>query len=284
MVTKENIDDVCQTLKKADPLTGEDGFTKHFLLLNRQFDLPVTVAREVVHSAKNRYSDKLPLDKYRVQLLVAGLTLDETYINATYVNNFLISAQSPLESTCKDFWLMISSNKVKTILMLNEFKENGSTYKKYYPSKTEVLNFGVVEVELKSKVLIRQNLIRRCFVVKCTVDGETIAVDHYKVKSLKPSCDDCDLASVIVTLKSIDYREHDTTVIHCDDGFGRTGSVIAAIMAIYEIESCGQCNMYELLNKILRRSPFYFGKKSEFKFIYMILNEFYSKKKKEILI
>ncbi|XP_047127004.1 uncharacterized protein LOC100208603 [Hydra vulgaris] len=272
-VSKENVHKTYQNLKKVDPVTGEDGFTKYFKLLNRQLDLPITVANKPVHELKNRYSDKLPLDEYRVQLLITGLTLDETYINATNVNDWIISTQSPLESTIKDFWLMILCKNVKTILMLNELKENDNIYIKYYPNKQKAFDYGTFTIELKSKTILNQCLIRRCFTIK-TADNEVFIVNHYQVKFFK--INDYNRVGIINALKLMNYQEGETIVVHCDDGFGRTGSIIAVIQIIYEISKHGECNIMKILNALLSRSPFYLEKECHYKFIYTVLDEFYA--------
>ena len=80
----------------------------------------------------NRYHDLKPFKHTRVRLMQRSADIDDSYINANYINSStkvndqaFIATQGPLPSTKENFWRMILQENTRLIINLTKIKEHG---------------------------------------------------------------------------------------------------------------------------------------------------------------
>ncbi|XP_021354522.1 receptor-type tyrosine-protein phosphatase kappa-like [Mizuhopecten yessoensis] len=105
---------------------------------------------------KNRYSNLLPVDKYR-PLLSTPIDGHNDYINAVFLSDaskrveYLIT-QMPLPHTVVDLWRLVYEQHITSIVMLNtEFDQQDDRIGVYWPRSEEQLNIGPFVVTEKSR-------------------------------------------------------------------------------------------------------------------------------------
>uniref|UniRef100_A0A183IE11 protein-tyrosine-phosphatase n=1 Tax=Soboliphyme baturini TaxID=241478 RepID=A0A183IE11_9BILA len=119
----EKIDEHVKKLRNVDcePNLMSEEFNKLSLMLedNRGCEF----ARKEHNVSKNRFSDLIPYDRFRIILSPVFGFDDASYINASpvrgYFNTFILT-QDPLAETLWDFWRMISEQGAGSIVMLSE--------------------------------------------------------------------------------------------------------------------------------------------------------------------
>ncbi|CAI8010985.1 Receptor-type tyrosine-protein phosphatase mu [Geodia barretti] len=110
------------------PQTQLTEYENQFRVLEKVSPKPCEIPRNkaLQHPFKNRNDYYLPSDDWGVVL--RGDKQD--YIHATFVNGYkqkraFIIAQSPMESTARDFWKMVHDRKCGVIVMLCDLLEDG---------------------------------------------------------------------------------------------------------------------------------------------------------------
>ncbi|CAI8054857.1 Receptor-type tyrosine-protein phosphatase alpha, partial [Geodia barretti] len=131
----ECIDEITQILDQVSSNVGE---AKSFAAQN--------------NLAKNRSTDFLPVDNWRVVL--KGENPD--YIHASSVHGYkkhraFIITQGPMRSTARDFWKMVYSRKCSVVVMLSDLIElDEEVCYQYWPGK-RAQTYGEFRVELLSE-------------------------------------------------------------------------------------------------------------------------------------
>ncbi|CAI8037248.1 Receptor-type tyrosine-protein phosphatase delta, partial [Geodia barretti] len=136
-----NLRRVTQKMTECDTQTNLNDFEKQFEVLEKVSVKPGEIARSEAlrNPTKNRSDDYLPGDAWRVALR-GDL---QTYIHAVFVNGYkqqraFIIAQSPMESTARDFWKMVHDRKCGVIVMLCDLVEDEQVAKPYSGTVTLV--------------------------------------------------------------------------------------------------------------------------------------------------
>jgi receptor-type tyrosine-protein phosphatase F len=176
---------------------------------------------------KNRYKNTIAYDDTRVVLEYNDEEGD--YINANYVNGYdtpraFIATQAPLPTTVQDFWLMICQEKVTTIVMLTEVRENGIVKcEQYWPDFPSRCRFGKFLIENVSTKMF-PDYIERNLQVK--YENTTHFVQHFQYITWPdhgvPLC----LQAFTSFMKQIEDIHKVPMVVHCNAGCGRTGTLI----------------------------------------------------------
>ncbi|KAJ8040193.1 Receptor-type tyrosine-protein phosphatase kappa [Holothuria leucospilota] len=208
-------------------------------------------------SKKNRFPDLLPVyhcflkyfqlilfiavEKKRPYLQTLGKNSSSNYINACSVMSYrkmssFIATQSPLPSTIEDFWRLVFDWKCPLIVMLNQLDKNDGTVCKYWPDAGS-LQYGHITVELKM-MQKEHRYISRLFEVDHAHAQKPISVQHLQLNSWdenKP----WDIYNFIKDIEKLqqDFRMVEPTVIHCINGVGRSGVVLAVKSEIERIEA-----------------------------------------------
>jgi protein tyrosine phosphatase len=165
---------------------------------------------------KNRYKNTIAYDDTRVVLEYNDEEGD--YINANYVNGYdtpkaFIATQAPLPTTVQDFWLMICQEKVTTIVMLTEVRENGIVKcEQYWPDFPSRCRFGKFLIENVSTKMF-PDYIERNLQVK--YENTTHFVQHFQYITWPdhgvPLC----LQAFTSFMKQIEDIHKVPMVVHC---------------------------------------------------------------------
>jgi protein tyrosine phosphatase len=82
-------------------------------------------------------------------------------------NKDYIACQSPLRSTCEDFWDMIIQYRITKIVMLNKFQQENNCYQYIPINKGQSLHFDRIEIKvtnieyyLDNKLEIRHLIVK----------------------------------------------------------------------------------------------------------------------------
>ncbi|CAF1058430.1 unnamed protein product [Rotaria sordida] len=179
------------------------------------------------------------------------------YINANEIRgaNSLkqyIACQSPLKSTCEDFWDMIIQYSIKKIVMLNELeRENSqdpSSTSQCYPyipmNKNETLDFNRIKIKVNNieYYLDNQLEIRRLFVEK---NNKQYNIVHFFFTDWpKYGIINCrtliDLTEIVNQYDEESINLSSPIVVHCSSGTGRTGTYIAVDIITHLLDQSNQ--------------------------------------------
>ncbi|KAJ8040184.1 Receptor-type tyrosine-protein phosphatase alpha [Holothuria leucospilota] len=190
---------------------------------------------------KCRYPDIIPVEKKRPYLQSQGKNSSSNYINACFVMSYrkeksFIATQSPLPSTIEDFWRLVYDWGCPLIVMLNQLDEGDETVCKYWPDAGSS-QYGHITVELKEERK-ESRYTSRLFQVDHAHNQKPISVHHLQLNSW----DENNLWDIYSFIKDIEKLQQDfmmvePTVIHCINGVGRTGIIIAVKSEMERIEA-----------------------------------------------
>ena len=209
----------------------------------------------------NRHNDILPYEYNIVPIDPNNLDKKDinNYINASYITSpfdnkskLFIATQTPLENTISSFWKMIYNHKIKLIIMLSNLEEEKQEkYKIYWPnSKEEKLKINEgdfnIDIELIHKEDIApQTVLLRKFKINNEFEIKQIQVISWPEHGL-PGEEFLVYMIMEKMIKDFEEQRKDNVpvVVHCCDGVGRTGTLIA----IFLIDMC-----LELLKKLKKK-------------------------------
>ncbi|XP_071501781.1 receptor-type tyrosine-protein phosphatase epsilon-like [Diadema antillarum] len=231
----------------TDPRTGSCPMAQEFRLLDAFSVHPKKTetigARSQLNSMKNRYKNKLPIDRMRPYLMtqIDGCT---DYINASFLPGFkhkneFIGTQTPLPETVVDLWRLVVDYKVTCILMLHGSSKDKS-FASYFPEKGSQ-KYGPYTATLLSKENLNHITCRSIQVVKD--DSKKVHEVHQlqlkscPVQAELPSSIQ-DVLELYEQLTKARCSEEDgdspgPVLVHCRDGEGVTG-MVCALFAVLE--------------------------------------------------
>ncbi|CAI8052191.1 Receptor-type tyrosine-protein phosphatase S [Geodia barretti] len=162
------------------PQTQLTEYENQFRVLEKVSPKPWEIPRNkaLQHPFKNRNDYYLPSDDWGVVL--RGDKQD--YIHATFVNGYkqkraFIIAQSPMESTARDFWKMVHDRKCGVIVMLCDLLEDGQeTCYQYWPVRRGMAQFREYTVDLMEEKPVKGFVMRTLVVVNEKVTLPNIAI------------------------------------------------------------------------------------------------------------
>ena len=246
--TIENHDFACE-LKLLKWITEDEKHKNKFIKI------------DIKEKKLNRHNDILPYEYNIVPIDPNNLDKKDinNYINASYITSpfdnkskLFIATQTPLENTISSFWKMIYNHKIKLIIMLSNLEEEKQEkYKIYWPnSKEEKLKINEgdfnIDIELIHKEDIApQTVLLRKFKINNEFEIKQIQVISWPEHGL-PGEEFLVYMIMEKMIKDFEEQRKDNVpvVVHCCDGVGRTGTLIA----IFLIDMC-----LELLKKLKKK-------------------------------
>ncbi len=157
-------------LSDKNPVTEKSLFREQFELLEKF--LPALTVEQcqdalcTINLKKNRFETIVPPDKYRPRLLTPGGRDRTDYINALFVDSYLlprnfIVTQTPLAHTVIDFWKLVWDYRVSAIVMLNGSDFTEESCAAYWPArrgqhKYEPFFVNMTHVTDKEHVIVRR--------------------------------------------------------------------------------------------------------------------------------
>ncbi|KAJ5078988.1 receptor-type tyrosine-protein phosphatase [Anaeramoeba ignava] len=208
-----------------------------------------TEAEKPENMLKNRHSDVLPNNKFRVHLKNSV----NDYINASFIfdnentdidNPKYIACQCPLLRTQNDFWQMILEQNVFVIVSLTDAEhlstDENNRHKcgKFWPKKNSLLKFNNIIIEKRSKDFHEncKNLVIRKLEIK--YEKETRIISHIQYLGwpdfgVPETTEEFELLRNFVN----ENCEKVPIVVHCCAGVGRTGVFILVDLILKRLKN-----------------------------------------------
>jgi len=201
-----------------------------------EFDLGsfARAAFDPANAHKNRCTDILPYEKFRVLLNKENNASSSSYINATYIMDddprraLYIVTQGPLASTVDDFWQMVWEQGTVVIVNLTCLAEGSVVLcQRYWPDSGREL-YHIYEVTLLSEHESCDNYVVRNFSVQNTQNGKVRDITQFHFLSWpaeRPSVPESATA-LLEFRRRVNkcFRGSSPIVVHCSDGVSRTGT------------------------------------------------------------
>ncbi|XP_070610376.1 receptor-type tyrosine-protein phosphatase O isoform X1 [Erythrolamprus reginae] len=188
-----------------------------------------------MNRSKNRYTNILPYDFSRVQLVTMNEEEGSDYINANYIPGYnspqeYIATQGPLPETRNDFWKMVLQQKSQIIVMLTQCNEKRRVKcDHYWPFAEEAVLYGDIMVEMLSEEE-QANWVFRNF--RISYADEVQDVMHFNYTSwpdhgVPPTNAAESILHFVQMVRQQATKSKGPMVVHCSAGVGRTGTFIA---------------------------------------------------------
>uniref|UniRef100_A0A1A8G7Y0 Receptor-type tyrosine-protein phosphatase C n=1 Tax=Nothobranchius korthausae TaxID=1143690 RepID=A0A1A8G7Y0_9TELE len=206
---------------------------------------------------------------------------DETstkYINASHIHGYwgshaLITAQTPLEDTCADFWLMVYQKRAFTIVMLSDCKEDSEPI---YWSR-EKKTFGDFEVEVTSTD-ISPSVITRSIQIRHVRRKEIRTVKHFQFLKWKGTELPEQTRDFMEMIKNIRHAYKDSesqkgvpVVVHCDDGSSRSGIFCALWNLLDSADTEKLVDIFQVVKTLRKERQGMMSSLDQYQFLYSAL-------------
>ena len=274
----ENHDFICE-LKLLKWITEDENHKNKFIKIDTK------------QKSLNRHNDILPYEYNLVHVDKDNSNKSDinNYINASYITNpfnnkskIFIATQTPLETTISSFWKMIYTHKVKLIIMLSDsLEEKEEKFKKYWPNeKGEILKINEGGINLNIELIHREEVapqiaLLRKFKINNEFELKQIQVISWPVHGLPGE----EYLVNMLFEKMIKHftdqiNENVPVVVHCCDGVGRTGTLIAIFlinMCLEELKKMEKEPMmcvFNIIRKLREQRYSFVTDVEQYKFIY----------------
>uniref|UniRef100_A0A8C6P2Q4 Receptor-type tyrosine-protein phosphatase C n=1 Tax=Nothobranchius furzeri TaxID=105023 RepID=A0A8C6P2Q4_NOTFU len=214
---------------------------------------------------------------------------DETstkYINASHIHGYwgshaLITAQTPLEDTSADFWLMVYQKRAFTIVMLSDCKEvlntfGGGDIEPIYWSR-EKKTFGDIEVEVTSTD-ISPSVITRSIQIRHVRRKEIRTVKHFQFLKWKGAELPEQTQDFMEMIKNIRHAYKDSgsqkgvpVVVHCDDGSSRSGIFCALWNLLDSADTEKLVDIFQVVKTLRKERQGMMSSLEQYQFLYSAL-------------
>uniref|UniRef100_A0A1A8RX93 Receptor-type tyrosine-protein phosphatase C n=1 Tax=Nothobranchius rachovii TaxID=451742 RepID=A0A1A8RX93_9TELE len=206
---------------------------------------------------------------------------DETttkYINASHIHGYwgshaLITAQTPLEDTSADFWLMVYQKRAFTIVMLSDCKEDSEPI---YWSR-EKKTYGDIEVEVTSTD-ISPSVITRSIQIRHVRRKETRTVKHFQFLKWKGTELPEQTQDFMEMIKNIRHAYKDSgsqkgvpVVVHCDDGSSRSGIFCALWNLLDSADTEKMVDIFQVVKTLRKERQGMMSSLEQYQFLYSAL-------------
>ncbi|EFA82970.1 protein tyrosine phosphatase [Heterostelium album PN500] len=215
---------------------------------------------------KNRYSNVLPPEQYRVPISVDSDDEDATdYINASYISDQYskekkyICTQGPLENTFNDFWRMVWEVKSNVIVMLTREEENNKKKCDRYWIETGSKDYGNYRLHFETVITLNE-LIQRYFVIENIETKEKRKLVHYQYIAWPDHGTPVSIKGFLSLIQAVDKDvKTGPIIVHCSAGIGRSGTF---------------CVVHSVVNYIkLSQRPGMVQTKEQYRFCYSAIAE-----------
>ncbi|XP_037777090.1 receptor-type tyrosine-protein phosphatase S-like [Penaeus monodon] len=211
---------------------------------------------------KNWCKNILPCNSTRVILTPLFDIQSTDYINASHIEGFgggleYIASQGPLDTTVGDFWRMIWEQRVSAVIMAANFHETSEMYPgcrlaEYIRVGPPLQGSGFTVTILKSRLIKEFS----SSTVQIEYNGATHTLEHYHHPKWEKNPHKNVTRSLAAMLRHfLDKHKEGKVVVHCTDGFERTGTVLAALLLMEMIKHEKRLDVSEVFTRLRRCRP-----------------------------
>lgn len=195
----------------------------HKLPDNREDLERCTYARNGENYSQNRFTNIFPFDDN-------AFRGEGFYYNASLLfDGGLLAAQGPENKHQDDFWKMIWQSQCSTIVMLTKTSECCQ----YWPDEKEVLKAGVITIRLLSETGEDNRISRKLLLQRDNIER---TVTHHQFTGF-PDHGTAAPAEIAALVQKIGaFSPENPALAHCRAGIGRTGTLLAALMAYRQVQ------------------------------------------------
>lgn len=245
----------------------------------------------------NRFQNRIPYEYNAVSVSKEKSKNPQNYINASFItgaqNTPFICAQNPMENTLTSFWLMIINHKISLDVLLSySFEEGIDKYIPYWPAEMDK-SLIINDTEHKIKYEIKQSqestsVIDKYFLFryfKIYKDGEEIHsltqlhFNGWEDHSIPISQMRSSMIDVLIN-QILEDKKNGTILVHCSDGVGRTGTLLALFNVITclmaqkkESVSSPVYNIFNIVRKLREERIGMVSDTSQYQFIYDVVKK-----------
>ncbi|XP_033637087.1 receptor-type tyrosine-protein phosphatase epsilon-like [Asterias rubens] len=268
-------------LKKVTTSTGKSGLQQQLEKLNsvtkpvNRDDCQAGQMPENAH--KNRYPDKIPVDRFRPHLMSGGSESSTDYINASFLNSpsckgVYIVTQMPWPHNVNDMWRMVNDYNVTCIVMLNPKHDMNQSCGQYWPEEQSPIKSGSYTITLQHTERIDDNIIVRYMTLVTCGKQRARLICHLQFldwpnEGLPSSC-----KSVLKLVKAVKKwkQEHGKhrVAVHCIDGEGASGTFCALSNIMEKLEDEKVVDIFQSVKKIRATCPRLVWSLAHYTFLY----------------
>ena len=256
------VDNVCTNLGLLATSNQMSGFELEFNLLKRDYEeKDFTSANNEINKQKNRYTRILPYEDTRVTLPILNEQLETDYVNASFIDGItqkqqFIATQTPLASTIPDFWRMIWQQKSRIIVMITT--QSSDFDECYFPEKLQI--YDKFQVEKLSERVNKDNYVYQQFSVMNLNSGEARTISHFQFSPFSQLNKSVSAKALLLLCQEIAnmYQSIMTgpITVHCNNGSGNTGMLIAVMNLLEEMKESHQLNISQTVHYLRSQRPF----------------------------
>ncbi|KAJ8040049.1 Receptor-type tyrosine-protein phosphatase alpha [Holothuria leucospilota] len=260
---------------------NKNNIMEEFHLLKKGQQYPWIVSTRPENKKKNRYKNLYTYDHSRV--IIGNLSDDKNsdYFNASYIldhhgKQSFIASQAPKANSVNDFWNMIWSEEVTTVVMLTNLIENGKDRcTKYWPNDEGCSQvFGTIVVFWTSTTIFADFIVRKLQVSQGDALREVYQVHFTAWPDMDVPSERTPLMDCIQHTKKIHKHSHSPILTHCSAGVGRTGTFISIYCLMEVIKNEENINVFKFVNEARKSRINFVLKENQYLFIYKCLVDY----------
>ncbi|XP_077969700.1 uncharacterized protein LOC120330702 isoform X2 [Styela clava] len=272
------------TYKNMQRINGQSSEIDHeFDMLD--YFLPLDTDQDAGYKTENKHFNRdqtvIPYDHNGVFIQMNPTDKCVPYYNASnitsyYPTDIFIAAQTPTSEGTEAFWRMILDNKVSMIVSLCEKNEEADYC--FWPDKARERKYGHVSVKT-TKETSSMGCTEREFSVSLKEKKTTVSQIHYGQWSeqVNPANSGTVLeiiASVEKHHQTLSNSENKTTLVHCSDGSGRTGTFCAISNLIERLKNENRVDVFRTVKDLRDQRPMMVRTVGQYEFCYQAVSDF----------
>ena len=256
------IDNVYTNLGLLAPSNQMSGFELEFNLLERGYEENnFSSANNDMNKQKNRYTRILPYEDTRVILPILNEQSESNYINASFIDGVtqkqqFIATQTPLASTIPDFWRMTWQHRSQIIVMITT--QSSDFDECYFPEKIQI--YDKFQVEKLSERANKDNYVYQQFSVMNLNSGEARTISHFQFSPFSQLNKSVTAKALLLLCQEVanmyQFMVTGPITVHCNNGSGNTGMLIAVMNLLEEMKEANQLNISQTVHYLRSQRPF----------------------------
>ncbi|XP_064607434.1 receptor-type tyrosine-protein phosphatase mu-like [Liolophura sinensis] len=243
-------------------------------------DSDFSCARDPENIAKNRSQDVLAADSCRA-ILSTPVNGRNDYINAVFLPAYQIPkafvvTQTPLPDTVVDFWRLVYEHDIISIVTLDDVDNVYENVGMYCPEKSE--NFGPFEVKV-TESSETEYVSRRKYALTYKNMKVSDPIKHFRCKFWSALQSVGSIPALLEVIEEVDATRQETgsgrpVLVHCRDGFTRSGLYCAASSVIAGIKLDQEVVIPRIVRQMRLNRPEIITDLDQFRFLFDVVWEY----------